>query len=46
MFGDTKRQPLLWELWYQQKFSDKLDLKIGEQSLEDRTPRQTVKSAA
>jgi porin len=24
----------LWELWYQQKFGDKLDLKIGEQSLD------------
>ena len=25
----------LWELWYQQKFSDKFDLKIGEQSLDE-----------
>ena len=24
----------LWELWYQQKFSDKFDIKIGEQSLD------------
>ena len=24
----------LWELWYQQKFSDKFDVKIGEQSLD------------
>jgi porin len=24
----------LWELWYQQEFGDKLDLKIGEQSLD------------
>jgi porin len=25
----------LWELWYQQKFADKLDIKIGEQSLDE-----------
>ncbi len=25
----------LWELWYQQKFGDKLDVKIGEQSLDE-----------
>ena len=25
----------LWELWYQQKFGDKFDLKIGEQSLDE-----------
>ena len=25
----------LWELWYQQKFCDKFDLKIGEQSLDE-----------
>ena len=25
----------LWELWYQQKFSDKFDVKIGEQSLDE-----------
>ena len=25
----------LWELWYQQKFSDKFDLKVGEQSLDE-----------
>jgi porin len=25
---------LLWELWYQQKFGDKFDVKIGEQSLD------------
>jgi porin len=25
----------LWELWYQQKFSDKFDIKIGEQSLDE-----------
>ena len=25
----------LWELWYQQKFSDTFDLKIGEQSLDE-----------
>ena len=24
----------LWELWYQQKFGDKFDIKIGEQSLD------------
>jgi porin len=24
----------LWELWYQQKFNDKLDVKVGEQSLD------------
>jgi porin len=24
----------LWELWYQQKFSDKFDIKVGEQSLD------------
>src|ERR1700685_3561818 len=26
---------LLWELWYQQKFGDKFDVKIGEQSLDE-----------
>src|SRR5271165_3390197 len=25
----------LWELWYQQKFGDKFDIKIGEQSLDE-----------
>ena len=25
----------LWELWYQQKFGDKFDVKIGEQSLDE-----------
>src|SRR6185437_7573895 len=25
----------LWELWYQQKFGDKFDLKVGEQSLDE-----------
>ena len=25
----------LWELWYQQKFGDKFDLKIGEQSIDN-----------
>jgi porin len=25
----------LWELWYQQKFGDKFDLKFGEQSLDE-----------
>jgi porin len=25
----------LWELWYQQKFSDKFDIKVGEQSLDE-----------
>ena len=25
----------LWELWYQQKFTDKFDVKIGEQSLDE-----------
>ena len=25
----------LWELWYQQKFGDKVDVKIGEQSLDE-----------
>jgi porin len=25
----------LWELWYQQKFTDKFDIKIGEQSLDE-----------
>ncbi len=25
----------LWELWYQQKFGDKFDFKIGEQSLDE-----------
>ena len=25
----------LWELWYQQKFDDKFDIKIGEQSLDE-----------
>ncbi len=25
----------LWELWYQQKFSDKFDVKVGEQSLDE-----------
>lgn len=25
----------LWELWYQQKFGDRLDVKIGEQSLDE-----------
>ncbi len=25
----------LWELWYQQKFSDKIDVKVGEQSLDE-----------
>ena len=25
----------LWELWYQQKFGDKLDVKVGEQSLDE-----------
>jgi porin len=25
----------LWELWYQQKFADKFDVKIGEQSLDE-----------
>jgi porin len=25
----------LWELWYQQKFGDKLDIKLGEQSLDE-----------
>jgi porin len=25
----------LWELWYQQKFGDKFDVKIGEQGLEE-----------
>jgi porin len=24
----------LWELWYQQKFNDKFDIKVGEQSLD------------
>ena len=24
----------LWELWYQQKFTDKFDIKVGEQSLD------------
>jgi porin len=25
----------LWELWYQQKFGDKFDIKVGEQSLDE-----------
>ena len=25
----------LWELWYQQKFGDKFDVKVGEQSLDE-----------
>ena len=25
----------LWELWYQQKFGDRFDIKIGEQSLDE-----------
>ncbi len=25
----------LWELWYQQKFTDKFDIKVGEQSLDE-----------
>src|SRR5271166_878762 len=25
----------LWELWYQQKFSDKFDIKLGQQSLDE-----------
>jgi porin len=25
----------LWELWYQQKFGDRFDIKIGEQSLDN-----------
>ena len=25
----------LWELWYQQKFTDRFDIKIGEQSLDE-----------
>jgi len=25
----------LWELWYQQKFGDRFDLKVGEQSLDE-----------
>ena len=25
----------LWELWYQQKFGDKFDVKIGQQSLDE-----------
>ena len=32
----------LWELWYQQKFSDKFDIKIGEQSLDEELDRKSV----
>ncbi len=31
---EAERSIRLWELWYQQKFGDKFDIKIGEQSLD------------
>ena len=37
----------LWELWYQQKFGDKFDIKIGEQSLDEEfiiSPTPTLSS--
>jgi porin len=33
-FIEAEAAVRLWELWYQQKFSDKFDIKIGEQSLD------------
>ena len=31
---EADRSTRLWELWYQQKFGDKLDVKLGQQSLD------------
>jgi porin len=31
---EADRATRLWELWYQQKFGDKFDVKVGQQSLD------------
>jgi porin len=31
---ESDRSTRLWELWYQQKFGDKLDVRLGQQSLD------------